>query len=54
MRDWLTNEHVIVAEDVLHEMRGFIDDINDPDTCSETLQGLILDVTGGIRQKVCI
>jgi hypothetical protein len=51
MRDWLNNDHVIIADGVLTEMKEFVADVN---RCSDLNQLLILEVMQGIRNKVCI
>jgi hypothetical protein len=59
IKDWLNNEHVIVADDVLIEMRKFVLDVNG---LLETLdindlyllERLVLEVVQGIREKVCM
>jgi hypothetical protein len=49
IKDWLQNEHAILADDVLNEMRKFVDDVNE----SDYLDLLVLDILQGIREKVC-
>jgi hypothetical protein len=50
IKDWLNNEHVILADDALDELREFILTVND----SEYLNELILEVVKNIRKKVSI
>jgi hypothetical protein len=50
IRDWLNNENVILADDVLTEMRQFIISINNQDY----LDALILEILPGIHRKVCM
>jgi hypothetical protein len=49
IRDWLRNAHVILAEDVLAEMRKFVITVNN----SEFLDEVVLEVVQGIHEKVC-
>jgi hypothetical protein len=47
IKDWLNNERVLLAEDVLAEMRKFV---NNADFLDES----VLEVVQGIRRKVRI
>jgi hypothetical protein len=50
IKDWLTNEHVILGDDVLHEMREFVGSVNG----SQSLGGLIPEVEGGLQVRMHI
>jgi hypothetical protein len=50
IKDWLNNEHVLLAEDVLAEMRKFVITVNNADFLDES----VLEVVQGIRKKVRI
>jgi hypothetical protein len=59
IKDWLNNEHVIVADDVLTEMRKFVLDVNGlleilDISDLHPLERLVLEVVQGIREKVCM
>ena len=49
IRNWLTNQNVIIHHDVLAEMQKFVDPINSPDS----LRALALDILEMIHDKVC-
>jgi hypothetical protein len=48
VRDWLRNEHVILADDDLAEMRRFINAVNR----LRSLDELVLEILKGIHEKV--
>jgi hypothetical protein len=50
VNNWLNNEHVMLAEDVLTEMRQFVIAINN----SGYLDELVFEIARGIRREVCI
>jgi hypothetical protein len=48
IKDWMNNQHVVLADEVLIEMGHFIVTVKDSDDPG----GLLLDVVEGIRKKV--
>ena len=48
IKDWVNNEHIIISDDDLAEMRKFIDSVNNFNSLDE----LVLEVVQGIHEKV--